>query len=220
MAHFGTFEVVRLPVGDGCIDCLWAPVADRTHTLTAREAASVTGAVTVRKHTYSTGRWLAHRALGRLDMDVSSILSGAAREPLWPSGATGSITHTDRLAAAAVASREVYSAIGIDMEKVGKVENRLLPKLLTGNEIAALHSLDPTLVFSAKESCYKLLYPLFGQYVDFREVEIVVNESDSSFNMRYVGNNPALGVVERATGSFKQLEDHWLTAAALFEPAV
>ena len=50
------------------------------------------------------------------------------------------------------------------------------PKLLTGQERRNLRQIDPTLIFSAKEATYKLLYPLFGVYVDFLDVEISLIE--------------------------------------------
>ena len=195
--------------------CLYSQVEDLTEFLTHAEAGAVASAVPKRKREYSTGRWLARCALSRLGRETGNLLSGAAREPLWPEGITGSITHTDRCAAVAIASSADFLGIGIDMEHVGAVDQKLLPKLLTRVERANLNGIDPTLFFSAKEACYKLLYPIVGEYVDFKAVEVSVNENDRLFSLRYVGSSPANAIVEQATGIYMELENHWISCVML-----
>lgn len=55
--------------------------------------------------------------------DHNTILVGAGREPIWPSGVKGSITHCRGLCAAAVASSDEVRSIGLDAQ-----ENLPLPK--------------------------------------------------------------------------------------------
>ena len=131
------------------------------------------------------------------------------------SGCTGSITHTDSHAAVAVANSAEFLGIGIDMESVGAIEPSLLPKLLTRAEQANLNGIDPTLIFSAKEACYKLLYPIVGEYVDFLAVEVSINETEGLFSARYLGSSRANAIVEQATGIYRQLENHWVSCAIL-----
>jgi len=215
MTKSHNYSALELPGNCDRIICLYSVVGDYTECLAHQEADAVSSAVIKRKKEYSTGRWLAHHALSRLGRDTDALLSGGAREPLWPEAVTGSITHTDSRAAVAVAYTADILGIGLDMERVGAVDQKLLPKLLTDVERENLNGIDSTLIFSAKEACYKLLYPIVGEYVDFQAVEISINRADSSFDTRYIGNSPANAIVEQATGTYKRLDDHWISCAFL-----
>lgn len=59
----------------------------------------------------------------RCEFEDYPFLVGAGREPIWPSGVTGSITHCRGLCAAAAASSDEVSSIGLDAE-----ENLTLPQ--------------------------------------------------------------------------------------------
>lgn len=190
---------------------LYAPAADLVHTLTAEEAQAVASAVDKRRHEYATGRWLARRALAQLGYRPASIPSGPHREPVWPASVRGSVTHAGGLVAVAVTTNPELKGIGIDLEKAGRVGASLLRKILTDNERHRLGTIDPTLLFSAKEACYKVLYPMFGEFVAFQAVEIDVREADNKFSMHYVGKRPQHAVIERARGSYVKLRDCWFT---------
>jgi 4'-phosphopantetheinyl transferase EntD len=215
MVSSNAYITLELPGVCDRVVCLYSHVGDFTGLLTSAEASAVCSAVPKRKREYSTGRWLAHHALSHLGQKTEQLLAGAAREPLWPEGITGSITHTDSHVAVAVANSADYIGIGIDMEHVGAVDSTLLPKLLTGGEHANLNGIDPTLIFSAKEACYKLLYPIVGEYVDFQEVEVSLSETDPFFDLRYIGSSSANAIVEQATGIYVQLENHWISCVIL-----
>jgi len=215
MINFREYNTLELPGIYNRVICLYSPIEDLNAFLTRAEASAVASAVPKRKREYSTGRWLAHCALSRLGQETEHLLPGSAREPLWPEGVTGSITHTDSHAAVAVANSAEFLGIGIDMESVGAIEQTLLPKLLTRAEQANLNGIDPTIIFSAKEACYKLLYPIVGEYVDFLAVEVSVNETDRLFSVRYLGCSPANAIVEQVTGIYRQLENHWVSCAIL-----
>jgi 4'-phosphopantetheinyl transferase EntD len=215
MGESNGYNTLQLPGVFDRIVCFYSHIGDFTELLTSAEAGAVSAAVSKRKREYSTGRWLARRALSCLGQEVEHLLSGVAREPLWPEGICGSITHTDSLAAVAVANCVDILGIGIDMERVGAVDQKLLPKLLTRVERANLNGIDPTLIFSAKEACYKLLYPIVGEYVDFKAVEVSVNETDRLFSLRYIGSSPANAIVEQATGIYMDLENHWISCVML-----
>ncbi|MEV4420566.1 hypothetical protein AB0L40_11415 [Patulibacter sp. NPDC049589] len=57
------------------------------------EFVAVRHAVETRRREFVTGRACAHRALAALGVPVVPIMSGPNREPLWPEGVVGSITH-------------------------------------------------------------------------------------------------------------------------------
>lgn len=99
----------------------------------------------------------------------------------WPEGVTGSITHSGTLARAAVASMHHYRGIGIDSEKLllNTISSSLAGKILTEPEKELFTSLNfiseaqfLSLVFSAKESVFKCLFPLCGKYFYFHDAAI------------------------------------------------
>lgn len=128
---------------------------------------------------YRLGRHAAHLALKEIGCEPRPILRGAKREPLWPGGVAGSITHTGDHAIAAVAYLSYVGGIGIDLE----ARDRYFPAL--GSEIAVEEELevlgqmqgrareDATIeIFSAKESIYKAHYPRVGHYFGFDAARI------------------------------------------------
>jgi len=152
---------------------------------------SLANAVEKRRREFSGGRIAAHAALKKLGAgDSLSIPVGDARNPLWPAGFTGSITHTAGLAIAVVARTERLAAVGIDLELANAVQPELWPSLLRAPEIelvsrmpAAEQSRWATMMFSAKESFYKLQYPLTGEWVDFLEAEVSISEKTGCFEL-------------------------------------
>lgn len=66
------------------------------------EADLIARAVEGRRNEFLTGRRCAHEALTLLGFPPAPLLSGPRREPLWPAGAVGSITHCNGYRAAAV----------------------------------------------------------------------------------------------------------------------
>jgi 4'-phosphopantetheinyl transferase EntD len=195
--------------------CLHAPVWDASGLLTAAESQTVRRAVLKRRREYATGRWLAHAALRSLGSDTGDLLNGSRREPLWPDGVTGSIAHTDGHAAVLVSRNPIIMGLGIDLEERNRLDPSLVPRILTDREQDQLNGADPTLLFSAKEAVYKLLYPLVREYVEFHAVEILLQMDSSTFSARYVGPNPACRLVERAAGSYLEIGGCWLTRVIL-----
>ena len=90
----------------------------------------------------------------------------------------GSITHTTKHAHAAVMAKQWCSGIGIDSEHVVESGADIVAMCCTPFERAtwfgdAIDPLRATLLFSAKESFYKAVYPVVRRFVDFDEVEVV-----------------------------------------------
>lgn len=144
--------------------------------------AALNRAVEKRQREFSAGRAAAAAALSRLDVSNAVIAVGENRNPLWPDGIAGSITHTAGLAVAVVARVIEISALGLDLEPVGAVKEELWASLFNQTEIAWLTTTPraqrtqwATVIFCAKESFYKLQYPLTGQWVDFHEADVAVS---------------------------------------------
>jgi 4'-phosphopantetheinyl transferase EntD len=109
---------------------------------------------------------------------------------MWPPGVIGSITHTDEHAAAVVMTANAARSIGIDLESLAHAARTpdLLSMVATAAERAS--HVDPrhlaALLFSAKESVYKCVYPLTGQFLDFHDVELAIDDN-AGFTARAKG---------------------------------
>jgi enterobactin synthetase component D len=118
-------------------------------------------------------------ALARLNSAKGSetIAIGKSREPIWPSGIVGSISHNSCLASAVILPQQDASGIGIDIETVirGEAQDALLGLVVSSAELDYLRTCDSplpsatllTLAFSAKESLYKGAFGAIGRFFDF-----------------------------------------------------
>ncbi len=193
--------------------------ADKLHV---KEHLVVERAVEKRVREFSTGRMLARAAiqeLGPRDEDFT-ILRGEERNPLWPAELTGSISHTDRHAIAVVARSSYISGIGIDLEVMNRVSEKLTRFLLTEGEKTRLNaSANPprelTLLFSAKEAVFKAVNPLIGQMIDYRECEIEFDRVAATFNATYRGDHLENALMNTGKGCFVEFEGNIITGYLL-----
>jgi 4'-phosphopantetheinyl transferase EntD len=121
----------------------------------------------------------AQRALGV----ASPSLKVRGRRPVWPSGLTGSISHTTGLALAFVARRDRICHVGIDSEASWIRGPRLEEYVLTPSETRAMRHLPTreraertTLLFSAKEALFKCVSPFVARTFDVSAVNVDVIE--------------------------------------------
>jgi 4'-phosphopantetheinyl transferase EntD len=143
----------------------------------------VANAVEGRRREFVTARRCAREALAELGHAPTAIRSGPKREPQWPAGVVGSITHTAGFRAAAVAPRSIFASIGIDSEQNGPLPNGIEESIIVAGEpemLAALDSAFPRtqwsrLLFSAKESIYKAWYPLTGRWLGFEDARLTID---------------------------------------------
>jgi len=139
-------------------------------------------AVPRRQLQFRAGRYCAMKALTALDHRFEGCQVGRAASgaPCWPDGTTGSITHTHDFVSAAVALTTDVDALGIDTEPiVSESQAQDLADLVGGpDETARARAAGMseneafTFVFSAKESIFKCLHPITGEYMDFHDVVI------------------------------------------------
>ena len=100
---------------------------------------------------------------------------GRMGEPIWPEGLVGSVTHKNGTAIVAIAECKKYQSLGIDLEYVDPLrEHNIQSRVLTAAEQKFNQSqADLLLIFSAKESIYKAIYPLTHEFFGFKDVECV-----------------------------------------------
>lgn len=136
-------------------------------------------AVRNRKAEYLAGRYLSRILLQEKGL-APDLPSGHHRQPLWPPGWVGSITHTRDMAISCIAARSQLSLLGIDLEHWpgAQVTDEIAADIVARDEERLLlgpwppaHAL--TLAFSAKESLFKAVYPTVGCYFDFNCIKLV-----------------------------------------------
>lgn len=140
-------------------------------------------AVAKRQGEFLAGRLAARLALRPYGLGEETVAIGQNREPRWPAGMEGSISHSQLLgqgmALCAVRPGKAGLGLGLDLEAwldarqadqlwPGIVDKEEWGRLASGAAAADLSLAEGlTLVFSAKESLFKALYPRVGRYFDF-----------------------------------------------------
>jgi 4'-phosphopantetheinyl transferase EntD len=149
------------------------------------EAALVSKAVASRRFEFGTVRHCARQALRERGFEATAILPGAQREPVWPPGALGSLTHCPGYRAAAIARQTEVGGIGIDAESHGPLPAGVLESIALGEELRRIQLLRrhspgvhwDRILFSAKESIYKVWYPHSRERLTFEDASIDLKQN-------------------------------------------
>ena len=80
---------------------------------------------------FTAVRVLARQALAKAGLPAAAVVPGPSREPLWPGGIVGSITHCAGYRGRAIARTDVIAAIGIDAEPHQQLPDGVLPMVAT-----------------------------------------------------------------------------------------
>jgi len=187
------------------------------------EEVLVCRSVLKRRQDFIAGRIAARKALDYLGCPRTPLLVGANRVPLWPSGYTGSISHTDSFCGVAVGNTNVVKSIGLDAECIQTIDHDCWPQLFTSEELEWIYSrptqqwdTHATLIFSAKECFYKCQYMLSRKWVDFHDVTITINLHKKSFMARpSIDICETLSVGTRLYGKYIFNQHHVFTGMAL-----
>lgn len=178
--------------------------------LLPEELASIRAAVPARIAEFAAGRRCARDAMRELGIAADApLLRGAHREPLWPTGLRGSITHTEGYCAAVVARAGDCAGLGIDAERCGRVGVDLWPLLFDATEIAALQALEPipcatlaTLLFAVKEAFFKSQFALSAAVPAFTDVVFRATEplaGQGTLELVRVSDSRLAGFAARST---------------------
>ena len=137
-----------------------------------------------RQAQFLAGRIAAAEAIDASHTVDRHVAVGQSREPVWPAGLAGSISHDQQLSIARVKQpQKPHSGLGIDIQSAieAKTQALIFSTIVTQDE-KPLFKKSPhevfggmlfTLIFSAKESFFKALFGTVGGYFDFDAVCVV-----------------------------------------------
>ncbi|GHJ56781.1 hypothetical protein Nm8I071_60880 [Nonomuraea sp. TT08I-71] len=167
-----------------------AAAADWTGALLPAERACLgERAVASRRRDFTAGRVCARRALVGLGLPATPVPAAPDRAPVWPPGVVGAITHTRDYCAAAAARASEVRAVGLDAERHRDLTPGVRRKVCLPEEEADLVRLPagvawPTVLFSAKETVYKVWHPLVGTWLDFADARVTLDPDAGTFTAR------------------------------------
>ncbi|SCG41029.1 4'-phosphopantetheinyl transferase family protein [Micromonospora halophytica] len=181
-------------------------------------------AVESRRRDFTAGRVCARRAMTGLGLPPVPVPAAADRSPVWPAGVVGTITHTRGYCAAAVARTDDVRSVGMDAERQRELNagvRRLICRPEEEERCARLPTgiAWPVVLFSAKETVYKVWHPVVGSWLDFQDATVELDPEAGTFTARIDPVRVAAAtVVDPPTvvhGRFAVEEDLVRTAAVL-----
>lgn len=131
-----------------------------------------------RKREFHAGRYCAHELLTQFGLNKTPVMSGYHREPVWPSGIVGSISHCKDIAGAIMSRDDIYCAIGLDIENIKPMKQAFANYICSAQELE-LHptitesSLHLLMLFSVKESVYKAVFAASGIKLTLKQCHIL-----------------------------------------------
>ncbi|MGH3794031.1 MAG: 4'-phosphopantetheinyl transferase family protein [Pseudonocardiaceae bacterium] len=197
------------------------------------EVAVISRAVQKRRREFRTVRHCARRAMRELGIPPAPVLSGERREPLWPPGVVGSLTHCTGYRAAALARTRDLLTIGIDAEPHEPLPPGVQGVVALDEEAARITELAATyraqcwdrILFSAKEAVYKAWFPLTRSWLGFEDATVTIDPmtidpgtsdpAHGTFAAHLLVPGPMIGG-EALTG----FDGHWLIDAGLVLTAI
>ena len=171
-----------------------------------------------REDDFRRGRTCARRALRGLGLGEAPILISADRDPLWPGGVVGSITHTEGLAAAVVASDDQILGVGVDAERLERAGADLASVIASAGEAALWSSAWIggdwlTALFSAKESVFKATFPRTRTFLEFHDVILTPSPDGHGFTASAGGQRTDTTRLTQISGRVVFHDRHVVTGA-------
>jgi len=190
------------------------------------ELQAMARATSARRFEFALGRRCAREALAILGGPLVAIPVGRFRDPVWPFGYVGSITHCRGFCAAAAARTQRGSnsrsirGLGLDSAPATSLPEELAGVVCSADECAwmARERGDGVpwdrLFFCAKESAYKCLFPATHRFLDLRDMGVRFDPERGSFDVTL----PSLfGSPSRLTGQYSVRGDILLAATTWIE---
>jgi len=194
------------------------PVADHCDELSTDESAATQSMVANRLRTYSTGRRAARQCLAQLGIHNFSLLAAPSREPIWPDGMVGSLSHTNDDCVAVVAPQHLCRGLGIDVERLVEIGRGEQDLILTPGEKAMLAELTTVdhldcAIFSIKEAVFKSVYPFNHQWIDFQQANVALDIHKGEYAVQFAEEVDPVGF--KVAGRFTMTRNCVVASAEL-----
>lgn len=183
-------------------------------------------AVDKRKREFRAGRNASHALFNQLGIQHQDLLKGKQREPAWPQGWAGSISHTQGICMVVLASTQHVSSIGLDVELATPLNPELKELICRPEELIQINTLRTQmgtayayekLIFSAKESVHKTYFPLNYHTLDFLDARIEIDWGNQTFQAFILNPEPQPNVkIDSLHGSFLFHED-WIVTTIVHQ---
>jgi len=173
-----------------CVATACCRIADAGGSVEPEEYSSIKHAVEARHQEFSAGRMCARQALKHLGCFAGPLRKLPNRSISWPEGIIGTVSHNEIWCGAAVARRCDVAGIGLDIETVTRIGEKLWRRILTTEERTWLNRQPAAesqqwaaLIFSAKEAVYKCIAALVPQRIEFMDAVIVPDLQEGVFEV-------------------------------------
>ena len=191
-------------------------------TLLTMESAAAAAFAPGRRAEFTHGRSCARQALHQLGLEAGGIPVGASREPLWPTGIVGSISHAGTAATAGVARAGGNIVnLGLDLEPDEPLDAELVAQVCRPTEIArlAISDADPARaarhVFAMKEAVYKALWPVQRRFLEFHDVEVHGGSGRGTFGVTIHNGRCPPETAARLEGRFARIGTMFVAGVVL-----
>ena len=162
-----------------------------------------------RRQDFARARICAHAALVALGRPAVAIGMGEQREPCWPAGVVGSITHCAGYRAAAAAAATDVLAVGLDAEPDRALPAEVAQLAFTAADregsgpLARFRNWDRA-AFSARESVFKAWFAVTGRRLEFADATLFLfpdEPSGGNFRASIGADVPGVQALAQACGS-------------------
>ncbi|MFT4539643.1 MAG: 4'-phosphopantetheinyl transferase EntD [Planctomycetota bacterium] len=182
--------------GEGVLTRL-APISEQVEDLHPEEWRAVAHTVPARQREFATGRRLAHELIREIGVPDVPLVPREDRVPCWPDGIVGSISHSADHCAVAVARSDSWKSLAVDVEPHLPLEPELWDLICTPAERSWLSRAPDRwrgslarVIFSAKESVYKAIYPMLRRMLEFHDVQLELQVSFAEREGRFTAALP------------------------------
>lgn len=158
-----------------------------------------------RKREFLVGRLLSREVIKGSGGGAEFAQISDSRAPLWPDLILGSISHTDTWAVAIASNAEEVRRVGIDLESISAVArvDNIEGMICNDAELCVLSDMPRNhalaLIFSAKETLFKSLFPEYGEYFDYLDAYV----SDKQVGSICLSLSKDLGEIFKLGHTFK-----------------
>ena len=158
---------------DSLVNCC-AVQPDLAGFLTDEEAESMQNCTTVVQNRAAAARLAARELLAQEGYPEWSLPRKHGDAPAWPTGLTGSISHSDEFAAAAIAQCGPVECVGIDIEPAEPLPAGVRETVVVAGDVAGSYPVEivDRIIFCAKEASYKAVYPIDRRFLEFADVKV------------------------------------------------